>query len=169
MTLVEALHSRSALQRGFTLIELLIVILIVANLIAVVSLGVSGTQERLFQQDAQKLAHVLMAARQEAQVRSQNVRVILDNTGFGFEMREQQGWRQLERDDLLKRRSWSQPLARVRLESTDGSPYIVFGRESIDPPFRLILTNQNQQVQVIDSNGLGVFDVRQGFDETEQR
>ena len=76
---------------------------------------------------------------------------------YGFVILKDRQWRPIEDDTHLRQRRWDSP-TRVRIEKSDGSHELEFGRELIEPPFRVILSREIGQIEIA-ANGLGIFEV----------
>lgn len=149
----------SKAHQGFTLIELLVVMVLIGVLVGLVTVSTAATPSRLFRDDAERVAVILSAAREEAQVRSRPIRVEFDARGYRFLERTPDGWIALIGDELLKPRAWRMPVESVFLQSADGAAAVEFGREAIDRPFRLQIKSRDGFQAVVRGDGLGAFDV----------
>ncbi|MEZ5659296.1 MAG: GspH/FimT family pseudopilin [Burkholderiaceae bacterium] len=148
---------RRRAHAGFTLLEILVAISIVMIVVAVVGLSVRGA-DRGLQVDAERLALLLSLAREEAQVRGAPIRFDADDLGYRFMIRRGIRWEPLLDDRDLREREWSER-TEFRFTSDDGRERIEFGRDMVDAPFELALTQGERSVR-IQANGLGVFEVR---------
>ena len=144
-------------QAGFTLIELLVAMVIAGVLIGIVSLSIGGF-DRSLRFEAERLAQLLVLAREEAQVRGAPIRFEFDDERFGFFVWRERRWQPLLDDRDLRERAWEQP-TRMRVERADGRREIEFGRDQIDAPFVLRMGRGEASASIV-ANGLGAFEVR---------
>lgn len=142
--------------RGFTLIELLVALLVAAVIIGMVTVSGTPSPERALRFDAERLAQLLSLAREEAQVRGSPIRFEADGDGFRFVIFRDRQWRALEDPDL-RPRSWGTPTV-LRIERADGLRVLVFGRDLVEPPYRVRLQRDGASVTIA-ANGLGSFEV----------
>lgn len=150
--------SHSVRSRGFTLIEMLIVILIIGVAMAMISIGgLPGSREGL-RFETERLAHLLLLAREEAQVRGATIRLDIDEARYRFLIRRNGEWRQVLDDPDLRERPWDRP-TRVTIDRSDGKRYVEFGRSTVDIPFSITFLRDNTRLQ-IQANGLGAFEVQ---------
>lgn len=89
---------------GFTLVELLVVLTILALAASAAALASRG-DEGSAQQAAVRFAGRVAAARDEAVLRAQPIRVWVAPSGYGFEAWDRQGWQPL-RDGALSQQDW---------------------------------------------------------------
>ena len=176
----EPLGARCLRSRGFTLIELMVVLLIASVMFGLAVLSLK-TLDRGLQIEAQRLSQLLSFARDYAQMRGRAVRFEADPTGYRFISREQGEWALILDEPVLRERAWDKP-TQVRLEritpasaspTTSGETVVAaarpdqlqagsiieFGRDYVDNPFVLWLSQETQKVAVA-SNGLGRFEVQ---------
>jgi general secretion pathway protein H len=145
-------------ERGFTLIELMVVLVIAGIVLTMVAVdGMPGSRRGL-SFEAERLAQVLALARDEAQVRGQPLRLQADDGGYRFLILSNRQWQPLLDDSALRARAWDEP-TRLTLQRPDGGIVVEFGRDSIDLPFKLVLTRDSASVAIA-ANGLGLFEVR---------
>jgi len=144
-------------EAGFTLLELLVAMVIAGVLIGIVSLSIGGF-DRSLRFEAERLAQLLLLAREEAQVRGAPIRFEADDDRYGFFIWRERRWQPLPDDRDLRERAWEQP-TRLRVERADGRREIEFGRDQVDSPFVLRLT-RGETNAVIVANGLGAFEVQ---------
>jgi len=148
-------------QRGFTLLELLVVLVIVGIMLGAVALNANPGDRQVLQNEAQRIALLLQLARDEAIVRNQAVAFETDEYRYRFMIRQNNDWRMLTDDELLREREYRRaPLALQLQPGGDGRlPLrIVFGREPVDKAFALTLTYGAQSVSVR-ADGIGNFQV----------
>jgi len=145
-------------SRGFTLIELLVVVVIAGIALAMVALqGIPSTRSGL-RFEAERLAQLLVLARDEAQVRGQALRLQADESGYAFQILRERQWRPLTDDQDLRPREWDAP-TRLLVLRPDGRRDVEFGRDAVDAPFSLQLSRDGDSVAIL-ANGLGQFEVR---------
>lgn len=142
--------------RGFTLLELLVTIVIAGVLVGVVAFSVTGF-DRGLRHDAERLAQLLMLAREEAQLRGTPIRLEADDERYRFSVWRERRWRVLVDDRDLRPREWTQR-TELGIESAEGRREIVFGIDPVDAPFVLRL-RRNGEEAAIAANGLGLFEV----------
>jgi general secretion pathway protein H len=142
---------------GFTLIELLVALLVAAVLIGMVTVSGSPSPERALRFDADRLAQLLSLAREEAQVRSAPIRFDSDAEGYRFLIFRDRQWRILSDDGDLRPRAWDVP-TRVLVDRADGRRTLDFGRDLVEPPYRVRLQREGASVTIL-ANGLGSFEV----------
>lgn len=141
---------------GFTLLELLVAIVIAGVLVGIVSLSIGGF-DRGLRFEAERLAQVLMLAREEAQLRGAPIRFEADDDSYRFAIWRERRWRPLTDDRDLRPRTWQQP-TELGVERGDGRREIEFGVDLVDAPFVLRLRRNGEEVSIA-ANGLGLFEV----------
>jgi len=149
-------------QRGFTLLELLVVLVIAGILLGAVALNAMPGDGQVVQDDAQRIALLLQAARDEAIVRNRAIAFDIDDQRYRFLIRQNDNWQILTQDALLRERAFRRaPLGVTLIPATsDRWPVrIVFGREPVDKPFALRLT-LGAHSATIRADGIGNFQVQ---------
>ena len=149
-------------QRGFTLLELLVVLVIAGILLGAVALNAMPGNGQLVQDDAQRIALLLQAARDEAIVRNRAIAFEIDDQRYRFLIRQNDNWQTLTQDPLLREREFRRTPLGVTLSpaTSDRLPLrIVFGREPVDKPFALRLTLGTHSA-TIQADGVGNFQVQ---------
>ena len=149
-------------QRGFTLLELLVVLVIAGILLGAVALNAMPGNGQLVRDDAQRIALLLQAARDEAIVRNRAIAFEIDDQRYRFLIRQNDNWQTLTQDALLREREFRRtPLGVTLVPATsDRLPLrIVFGREPVDKPFALRLTLGTHSA-TIQADGIGNFQVQ---------
>ncbi len=145
-------------DRGFTLIELMVVVLIIGIALAMVAInGLPGSRDGL-RYEAERVSHLLLLAREEAQIRGAPIRFEADETRYRFMIYKQGEWLPILDDRDLRERQWASP-TRIRVGRADGRTSVEFGRASVDIPFSIFLSRENVVSEVF-GNGLGAFEVR---------
>jgi general secretion pathway protein H len=138
-------------------VELLVTLAVIAVAAALLSANLMPDPRRQLRFDAERLALLLAAARDEAQVRGRPVRFVASEDGYRFLVLVERQWRRLD-EAPLGERIWSAP-TRVVLLRGDGRTDVEFGRDPVDQPFELVLERGASRVALA-ANGLGVFEVR---------
>ena len=147
---------------GFTLLELLVVLVIASILLGAVALNALPGDSQVLQDDAQRIALLLQAARDEAIVRNRAIAFDIDEQRYRFLIRQNDSWQVLTDDTLLRERTFRRAPLVVSLtpSTSDHSPLrIVFGREPVDKPFVLWLTLGTKSAS-IQADGIGNFQVQ---------
>ncbi|MGD9945005.1 MAG: GspH/FimT family pseudopilin [Burkholderiaceae bacterium] len=143
--------------RGFTLLELLVAIVIAGVLIGIASLSIGGA-DRGLQFEAERVAQLLVLAREEAQLRGAPIRFEADDERYRFLIWRDRRWQLLLDDRDLRERAWNGRTV-LRVDRPDGRREVEFGRDQVDVPFVLRLS-RDDATAIIDANGLGLFEVR---------
>lgn len=150
------------LPRGFTLLELLVVMVIVGITLGAVSFNAMPSERQAMQHDAQRIALLLQLARDEAIVRNRPVAFEAEADRYRFLLFEDNKWKTLEQDDLLREREFkrSPVIFSISPPSVEQTPplRIIFGREPVGIPFVLTLAVGDVQV-AIRADGIGHFAV----------
>ena len=144
--------------RGFTLVELMVALIIIGVVLSMTVISGSPSPLRALETDAERLSQLFSLAREEAQIRGAPIRFENTRDRYRFIIFKDRQWRPIEDDTHLRARQWESP-TRVRVEKADGSDMLEFGRDMIEPPFRVILTRDAGSVE-IHANGLCIFEVQ---------
>lgn len=146
--------------RGFTLLELLVVLVIVGLTLGFVSVNVMPSEQQALQNEAQRVALLMQLARDEAIVRNHPIAFEADSERYRFLMREDNVWKTLAQEELLREREFKRPpvaLSIMPAVAAESNPLrIVFGREPVDKPFVLTLSAGDASV-AIRADGIGHF------------
>lgn len=149
-------------SRGFTLLELLVVVVIVGITLGMVSFNAMPNSKKSLQNEAQRIALLLQAARDEAIVRNRPVAFEADANHYSFKVRNDTKWEPITDDDLMRERGFKigpVGLAMNPPPVTGNDPLlIVFGREPVDKPFVLTMSVGDDAV-AIHADGIGHFTV----------
>ena len=151
---------------GFTLLELLVVMVIAGIVISLVAVNASPNERGRVLDDGQRIARLFELAQEDAQLGARPIAWEGDAGGWRFLESTPQGWVPM-RTDVFAPGQW-----RVRLDCAviaeggrrlgTGPVRLVFGRELIDEPQRLILTSGAIRVDVTgDGSGRYVATVLQ--------
>ena len=155
------LTSRTA-SHGFTLLELLIVLVIVGITLGMVSFNAMPNDQKVLQNDAQRIALLLQTARDEAIVRNYPIAFEAESDRYRFLMFNENAWQPLLQDDLLREREFKKSPVTFSISPSSlehSLPIrIIFGRESVDKPFDLTMSLGEASV-VVHADGIGHFSV----------
>ena len=149
--------------RGFTLVEVMVVMVIIGITLGLVSLNAIPSPRQDLQKEAQRIALLLQLARDEAIVRNRLIAFEANSERYRFLVRNETSWDQVINDDLLRERNFKNAPITLRLDppaqtggTTNTNMRITFGREPVDRPFVLTLSNGEDQVAVR-ADGVGHF------------
>ncbi|MBZ2206031.1 type II secretion system minor pseudopilin GspH [Massilia soli] len=149
--------------RGFTLVEVMVVMVIIGITLGLVSLNAIPSPRQDLQKEAQRIALLLQLARDEAIVRNRLIAFEANSDRYRFLVRNETSWDQVINDDLLRERTFKNAPITLRLDppaqtggTTNTNMRITFGREPVDRPFVLTLSNGEDQVAVR-ADGVGHF------------
>jgi len=138
-------------HRGFTLLELLVVMVIAGIVISLVAVNASPNERGRLLDDGQRLARLFELAQEEAQLRARALAWEGDASGWRFLVATPNGWRPLA-NDVFAPGHWRLAPDQVtvveggRMER--GTARLVFGREPLGEPQRLVLLRGNIRVDV---------------------
>lgn len=142
---------------GFTLIELLVALLVAAVIVGMITVSGAPSPDRALRFDAERLAQLLSLAREEAQLRGSPIRFESDGNGYRFLIFRDREWRVLTDDGDLRPRPWGTE-TRLLVQRADGRRALEFGRDLVEPPYRVVLQRPGAAVAIV-ANGLGSFEV----------
>lgn len=154
---------RPAHARGFSLLELLVVMVIIGLSLGMVSFSASQSAAKDLQNDAQRISLLLQLARDEAIVRDRPIAFEADENHYDFLVKDDADWAPISDDDLMRSREFKRAPVTVTMSpqgnTTNGMLRIVFGREPVDKPFVLKLSQGEDSVS-IQADGIGHFTVQ---------
>lgn len=110
-------------SRGFTLIELLVVMLLMVIVLAMVGLGIGGSESREVREEADRIAVLLQGARQESILQGKVFAVLFSANGYEFLVLDNQKRKfvPLKGDDMLRARRLPAAMS-IRSVTVDGAP-----------------------------------------------
>jgi general secretion pathway protein H len=138
----------------------LVVLVIVGLTLGFVSVNMMPSEQQALQNEAQRVALLLQLARDEAIVRNRPIAFEADSERYRFLMRENNTWKALTQEDLLREREFKRPPVALSISpaiAAESNPLrIVFGREPVDKPFVLTFSAGDASVAVR-ADGIGHF------------
>ena len=110
-------------SRGFTLIELLVVMLLMVIVLAMVGLGIGGSESREVREEADRIAVLLQNARQESILQGKVFAVMFSADGYKFLVLDnsKRKFVPVTGDDILRPRRLPASIS-IRSVVVDGSP-----------------------------------------------
>jgi general secretion pathway protein H len=136
----------------------LVVLVIVGLTLGFVSVNMMPSEQQALQNEAQRVALLLQLARDEAIVRNRPIAFEADSERYRFLMRENNTWKALTQEDLLREREFKRPPVALSISpaiAAESNPLrIVFGREPVDKPFVLTFSAGDASVAVR-ADGIG--------------
>ena len=154
--------ARLAGAAGFTLLEMLVVLVIAGLLVSLASVSITRNPRTELKDEAQRLALLFESASDEAQVRARPIAWQPVAGGYRFDIRTDDGWRPIQRDDLLRERRWDGGVTDVSIDypGSDQHPErIVFGVESIGAAVTVTLYSAVGRATIV-GTGNGRYEVR---------
>ncbi|MFJ5381694.1 prepilin-type N-terminal cleavage/methylation domain-containing protein [Cupriavidus sp. CER94] len=151
---------------GFTLLELLVVMVIAGIVISLVAVNATPNDRGRVLDDGQRIARLFELAQEDAQLGARPLAWEGDASGWRFLESTPQGWVPM-RTDVFAPGHWRIPLDGAVVvqggrQLGTGPIRLVFGRELIDEPQRLVLTRGDIRVDVTgDGSGRYVATVTQ--------
>ena len=151
---------------GFTLLELLVVMVIAGIVISLVAVNATPNDRGRVLDDGQRIARLFELAQEDAQLGARPLAWEGDASGWRFLESTPQGWVPM-RTDVFAPGHWRIPLDGAVVvqggrQLGTGPVRLVFGRELIDEPQRLVLTRGDIRVDVTgDGSGRYVATVTQ--------
>jgi len=145
-------------SKGFTLLEIMVVIVIVGIVLSFMTLS-TGSDRRAEQleREAQRIVTLLQLASEEAVMRSEQLALRVDETGYEFMILENGEWATLADDRPLRPRELPAGIE-LRLELQDNPPPGLSAEDSEQP-----------QVFLLSSGEMTPFVLLVSAPETEQR
>lgn len=140
------------LHAGFTLLELLVVMVIAGIVISLVAVNATPNDRGRVLDDGQRIARLFELAQEDAQLGARPLAWEGDASGWRFLESTPQGWVPM-RTDVFAPGHWrlqldAAAIAQGGRQSGTGPLRLVFGRELIDEPQRLVLTRGDIRVDV---------------------
>jgi len=146
---------------GFTLLEMLVVIVLAGILISIVTINLTPDPRQQLQREAQRVGQLMALAADESRIRQMPIIWEADLRGYRF-VSEVAGERKLMTDDdMLRERSWENPLTRLSVLDGGGPQpaqvllgpgappvRVAIAREWVQPRWRLELTTEDGSVRV---------------------
>lgn len=141
---------------------MLVVLVIAGILVSLASISLTRNPRTDLNEQAQRLALLFESASDEAQVRARPIAWEPVAGGFRFDMRTEDGWRPLSRDELLRERHWEGGVTDVSIDypGSDLHPErLVFGAESIGQAVTVTLFSAVGRATIV-GTGNGRYQVR---------
>jgi len=137
---------------GFTLLELLVVMVIAGIVISLVAVNASPNERGRVRIDGQRIARLFELAQEDAQLGARPLAWEGDAGGWRFLESTPQGWVPM-RADVFAPGHWRLGLDSVMIVEGGrrvgtGPQRLVFGRELVDEPQRLVLTRGDIRVDI---------------------
>lgn len=139
------------------MIELLVAMIIAAVIVSMVAMSGTQSPARTLETDADRLAQLLVLAREEAQVRGAPIRFQSDGFNYQFVVFRDSEWRVIDDDTYLRPRRWDEQTD-VQVRRADGARFLEFGRDLVEAPYVVRLL-RGELIAEISANGLGTFEV----------
>jgi general secretion pathway protein H len=148
-------------RRGFTLIELLVVMVIAGIIVSMVAINASPGERGRLLDDGQRIARLFELAQEEAQLGARPLAWEGDAQGWRFYRSTPDGWVMM-RNDVFAPGHWRlqpdqvQITEGARLIGNGSPPRLVFGRELIEGPQRLVVVRGTIRVDIV-GDGSGQY------------
>jgi general secretion pathway protein H len=145
-------------EAGFTLVETLVALMVLALMAGMVLFAAPGP-ERQMQTFAMRFAAIVARGAEESVTTSRSIALVLDDRGFGFARREEQGWIAVAPGGPLSFRAWPEGV-QVSVEGESGADgrVTVFDTLGNATPAQIRLTKADISWRV-SVNGEGSIDV----------
>lgn len=146
-----AAGARRAAHAGYTLLEALIVLAILGVMTSLMVVNFERNEAQALEHEAQRLAALLRAARDEAVLSGHALAWRAHTGGHTFLRRDgDSAWRPLEPGTPYGARAWPEPVALTRFQlngmpGVSGAP-LVFSSSGVNPPFELELASGGWRV-----------------------
>ena len=131
--------------------------IIAAVVISMVAVSGTHSPARELETDADRLAQLLVLAREEAQVRGAPIRFQTNGLDYQFVVFRDSEWRLIDDDTYLRPRRWNNRTD-VVVRRADGARFLEFGRDLVEAPY-VVQLSRGELVAEISANGLGAFEV----------
>ena len=131
--------------------------IIAAVVISMVAVSGTHSPARELETDADRLAQLLVLAREEAQVRGAPIRYQTNGLDYQFVVFRDSEWRLIDDDPYLRPRRWNNRTD-VVVRRADGARFLEFGRDLVEAPY-VVQLSRGELVAEISANGLGAFEV----------
>ncbi|QET03373.1 MULTISPECIES: prepilin-type N-terminal cleavage/methylation domain-containing protein [Cupriavidus] len=146
------MRRHSLATRGFTLLELLVVMVIAGIVISLVAVNASPNERGRILDDGQRIARLFELAQEEAQLGARPIAWEGNSSGWRFLEATPQGWQPM-RTDVFAPGRWRLAMDSVAIveggrSGGNGIFRLVFGRELVDGPQRLVLVRGPIRVEV---------------------
>ena len=140
-------------SRGFTLIEILVVVVLIALAAAAVVVKLQPDDKQALRLEAQRLAALLIQARDEAITTGSALAWQGDASGYTFMRRNRERlWEPFGNDEVFRTRKLPQPaqLASIEIGGRPAKPedMLIFSSTGVAPPFRIVLVAKSDQITV---------------------
>lgn len=118
---ISAPGSSKRRARGFTLVEMLALLVVIGVVVATLQLNLFKDDARRLRDEAERLAALITALRDEAVTGGQPLALVLDEDRYRFARRETgTGWRELAGDDVFGPRALAHGVRVVELRVDGG-------------------------------------------------
>ncbi|PID33713.1 MAG: type II secretion system protein GspH [Thiotrichales bacterium] len=160
-------------HRGFTLIEIMVVIVIVAILMAAVTLSFPPVGDKLLKENAERFSALVSLAQDESILQSAEMSLEIDADGYGFYRNENNQWTALSEAPFKKRRLPERIRSKLILDGVEidledrekNTPQIVFLSSGEITPFTYQLFYENKSAYSMKVGATG--EIEQSFSRNE--
>ena len=117
------------------MLELLVVLVVIAIGTALVSAKLLPDDQRLLDQDAERLAQILTIAQEEAEMKATNITFKANSSGFLFTRPNDEGVMQIIKDDFLSPKNWQNTDIQINVQTQGafGSELLLRSEPSAEP------------------------------------